>query len=193
MREKCCPIQIQKKKKIINKTIDRFDLSPKRPPLLFFLFFFRVASCINSSPFAMERETRLARGGKWTTRLAFFSFLLSRLFVSSKLSKETRRYVKSTWWRPALFLQRPSPSNPPPTPKLNQEIPFAFRRAYGVSRYVANGGRRSRKKFRFVPPLCVLAPLTFVPGCSRCIGHSCAATMTRERKRERKKKGRRIL
>lgn len=68
----------------------------------------------------MERETRVRiRGGKWTTRLAFFSFLPSRLFVSGKLSGETRRYVKSTS-KPALFLHLERalrvamPSNHPP-------------------------------------------------------------------------------
>lgn len=81
----------------------------------------------------MERvETRVRiRGGKWTTRLAFFSFHPSRLFVSGKLKPVDTRQIG--------FEASPFPRNAPfalratTLPKLNQEIPFAFRLAYGVS------------------------------------------------------------
>lgn len=106
----------------------------------------------------MERETRVRiRGGKWTTRLAFFSFLPSRLFVSGKLKPvDTSNRLRSQPFS--------STSNAPfalrcrattlPTPKLNQEIPFAFRRAYGVSQMEArrksNHGNERKVSFFFV-------------------------------------------
>lgn len=83
----------------------------------------------------MERvETRVRiRGGKWTTRLAFFSFHPSRLFVSGKLSGETRRYPSNRLRSQPFSSNAPFALRATTLPKLNQEIPFAFRLAYGVS------------------------------------------------------------
>lgn len=135
----------------------------------------------------MERETRVRiRGGKWTTRLAFFSFLPSRLFVSGKLKPvDTSNRLRSQPFS--------STSNAPfalrcrattlPTPKLNQEIPFAFRRAYGVSQMEArrrsNHGNEGKVSFFFVSKKARPSYLLiFVQQRLRYIGHLCCNDLT---------------
>lgn len=133
------------------------------------------------------RDSARARihGGKWTTRPAFFSFLLSRLFVSSKLSKETRRYVKSTWWRPALFLQRRA------TLPLNSikrfHLHFAARTVFRATWQMEARRRRSSHGKSFV------SSLLFVSSPPLHLFQGVRDVLQRERKRERKEKGRRIL
>lgn len=92
----------------------------------------------------MERETRLARvyaveNGRRASH-SFRSSCHDYSWVAS-WAGEPVEYVKSTS-KPALFLERALREQPPSTPKLNQEIPFAFRRAYGVSHRVANGSEK---------------------------------------------------
>lgn len=130
----------------------------------------------------MERETRVRiRGGKWTTRLAFFSFLPSRLFVSGKLKPvDTSNRLRSQPFSStsnAPFALRCRASTLP-TPKLNQEIPFAFRRAYGVSQMEArrrsNHGNEGKVSFFFVSKKARPSYLLiFVQQRLRCIGHLC--------------------
>lgn len=138
----------------------------------------------------MERvETRVRiRGGKWTTRLAFFSFHPSRLFVSGKLKPVDTRQIG--------FEASPFPRNAPfalratTLPKLNQEIPFAFRLAYGVShrgkwkqeedRTTAEPGKKFRSSSKKSP---LLSGLLYLFNSVWDVSAICAATMTREKER----------
>lgn len=134
----------------------------------------------------MERETRLARvyaveNGRRASH-SFRSSCHDYSWVAS-WAGEPVEYVKSTS-KPALFLERALREQPPSTPKLNQEIPFAFRRAYGVSHRVANGSEKKNHGWgeSFVPlRRRLLIGLIFVRERLRCIGHS----MIREKERRK--------
>lgn len=140
----------------------------------------------------MERvETRVRiRGGKWTTRLAFFSFHPSRLFVSGKLSGETRRYPSNRLRSQPFSSNAPFALRATTLPKLNQEIPFAFRLAYGVShrgkwkqeedRTTAEPGKKFRSSSKKSP---LLSGLLYLFNSVWDVSAICAATMTREKER----------
>ena len=89
----------------------------------------------------MERvETRVRiRGGKWTTRLAFFSFHPSRLFVSGKLKPVDTRQIGFE----ASPFPRTRPSRCEQPPSLNSikrfHLHFASRTVF---RTVANGSKK---------------------------------------------------
>lgn len=137
----------------------------------------------------MERvETRVRiRGGKWTTRLAFFSFHPSRLFVSGKLKPVDTRQIGFE----ASPFPRTRPSRCEQPPSLNSikrfHLHFASRTVF---RTVANGSKkkieprpREKVSFFFEEELSVVRLIIFVQQRLRCISYLCCNDDERERKK----------
>ena len=125
----------------------------------------------------MERvETRVRiRGGKWTTRLAFFSFHPSRLFVSGKLKPVDTRQIGFE----ASPFPRTRPSRCEQPPSLNSikrfHLHFASRTVF---RTVANGSKkkieprpREKVSFFFEEEPSVVRLIIFVQQRLRCISY----------------------
>lgn len=137
----------------------------------------------------MERvETRVRiRGGKWTTRLAFFSFHPSRLFVSGKLKPVDTRQIGFE----ASPFPRTRPSRCEQPPSLNSikrfHLHFASRTVF---RTVANGSKkkieprpREKVSFFFEEEPSVVRLIIFVQQRLRCISYLCCNDDERERKK----------
>lgn len=137
----------------------------------------------------MERvETRVRiRGGKWTTRLAFFSFHPSRLFVSGKLKPVDTRQIGFE----ASPFPRTRPSRCEQPPSLNSikrfHLHFASRTVF---RTVANGSKkkieprpREKVSFFFEEEPSVVRLIIFVQQRLRCISYLCCNDDARERKK----------
>ena len=177
-----------KKKKEIKQSFDSIYHQSDHRSFFFFLFFFPVVykfvSICNGTRGDSCAYTR------WKMDDAPRILFVPPVTIIREWQAETRRYPSNRLRSQPFSSNAPFALRATTLPKLNQEIPFAFRLAYGVShrgkwkqeedRTTAEPGKKFRSSSKKSP---LLSGLLYLFNSVWDVSAICAATMTREKER----------